>query len=69
MPLSKEEKSRLGDFWRKSIPGKGNSKCKGPEVEGCHWVGQIARRPVGLEWHEQEGLAVFQGPVKALKSA
>ena len=23
---------------------------------------------MGLEWHEQEGLAVFQGPVKALKS-
>ena len=23
------------DIWRKSFPGRGKNKCKGPEVEAC----------------------------------
>lgn len=31
--------------WEKSVPGKGNSQCKGPEVESAQYAEGTARRP------------------------
>ena len=35
--------------WEKSLPGRGNSKCKGPEAGKCWCVLGKARGLVGLE--------------------
>ena len=34
--------------WEKDVPGRGNSKCKGPEVGPSEHVCRTGRRPVGL---------------------
>ena len=39
----------------KNVPGRGNSKCKGPEIGPCWMCRGITGRPVGLEQSEQGG--------------
>ena len=42
--------------WRKSSPGRGNSRCRGPKANGCKGVSMIQEQGVYvLHWGEQGG--------------
>ena len=44
--------TEVKEVWGKSVPGRGNSKCKGPEVRLCPVCSSIIKRPVWLGGRE-----------------
>lgn len=42
------EGASTADIWEKSFPGRGNSKCKAPEVKASSTCSKKAKRPMML---------------------